>query len=354
MAAMDKDLLAYNISEFSGIVEELGQPKFRTKQLVKWVFQDAVFSYDEMTNLPKALRSALHERFVLIAPVVIDKQTSTDGTRKYVFQYADGTQVEAVGIPSFDSKETKNEPRHLTVCFSTQAGCAMQCAFCATGEEGLTRNLSSAEMVVQVLLVQVDFNCRVTNVVSMGQGEPFQNYDAVLEALRFMNSKDGLGIGARHITVSTCGLISGIDHFANEPEQFTLAVSLHSARQDVRDKLMPRCRSLTLPKLKASLLHYVETTGRRVSLEYLLIAGINDGEADLTALKEFCNGLLCHINLIPMNSVEGSPFKPSSLAIEQRWVNELKASGKECTIRNSRGSDIDGACGQLKNKLSKR
>lgn len=352
MAPMNKDLLAYNISDIAHIMKEAGQPAFRVKQLTKWVYQDGVFDYANMTNLPQALRDALAKQVPIVAPSIIDKQISNDGTRKYVFEYADGTRVEAVGIPSEDSKESRNEPKHLTVCFSTQAGCAMACAFCATGEEGLQRNLSSGEMVCQVLLVQQDFECRVTNVVSMGQGEPFQNYDAVLETLRFLNSKNGLEIGARHITVSTCGLVKGIDTFAQEPEQFTLAISLHAARQQVRDNLMPRCASMTLPQLKGSLLSYVQATGRRVSLEYLLIDGVNDTSADLDALLTFCKGLLCHINLIPINSVAGSKFRPSKTATQKHWVAAIKAAGKECTIRNSRGSDIDGACGQLKNKLA--
>lgn len=352
MTCMNKDLLAYNISDIATIVAEMGQPAFRAKQITKWIYQDGVFDYANMTNLPQKLRDELTQQVPLVAPRVVDKQISSDGTRKYVFEYADGTRVEAVGIPSFDSKEQRNEPKHLTVCFSTQAGCAMACAFCATGEEGLQRNLSSGEMVCQVLMVQLDFGCRVTNVVSMGQGEPFQNYDAVLETLRFLNSKNGLEIGARHITVSTCGLINGIDRFAQEPEQFTLALSLHAARQQVRDTLMPRCKSMALPQVKKSLLSYVERTGRRVSLEYLLIDGVNDTQADLDALLSFCKGLLCHINLIPINAVEGSAFAPSKTATQKHWVAEIKASGKECTIRNSRGSDIDGACGQLKNKLA--
>lgn len=348
---MKKAIQAYNISEIAQIIAELKQPRFRTKQLITWLYRDTVSSYDQMTNLPISLRKLLDADFPLIPLEVIDKQISSDGTRKYVFQCYDGTLVEAVGIPSFDKKERKDEAKHLTVCFSTQAGCAMQCAFCATGEEGLVRNLSSGEMISQILEVQHDFNVRVTNLVSMGQGEPFQNYDAVLDALRFANSKDGLGIGARHITISTCGILPGIQRLAEEPEQFTLAVSLHSAVQETRDKLMPRCKNMPLLQLKRELLDYVSATNRRVSFEYLMIADVNDSERDLKALIDFINGLLCHINLIPINTVEGSSFKPSSETVQNHWVKELRAAGKECTIRNSRGSDIDCACGQLKNKL---
>lgn len=348
---MNNAIQSFNLSEIPTILESLGQPRFRAKQLTSWLYQKGAHSYDEMTNLPKSLRDILSDEYPLIEPQVVNKQVSNDGTRKYVFEYADGAKVEAVGIPSFDKKERKDEPKHLTVCFSTQAGCAMGCTFCATGHEGLTRNLSSAEMICQIIAVQNDFSCRVTNLVSMGQGEPFQNYQATLEALRFANAKDDLEIGARHITVSTCGIIRGIERLANEPEQFTLAVSLHSALQDVRNEIMPRCSNIPLPHLKKALRSYIEKTGRRVSFEYLLIKGVTDTEENLAALIDFCDGLLCHVNLLSVNEVEGSPHKPSSTATQQRWVKELKSAGKEATIRNSRGSDIDGACGQLKNKM---
>lgn len=348
---MKKAIHAYNISELGQIISELGQPRFRTKQLTTWLYRDNVASYDEMTNLPQSLRKELETQYPLVPLRVIDKQVSLDGTRKYVFECYDNTQVEAVGIPSFTKKEKKDEPKHLTVCFSTQAGCAMQCAFCATGEEGLSRNLSSGEMVAQILAVQDDFGCRVSNIVSMGQGEPFHNYDSVLDALRFLNSKEGLEIGARHITISTCGIIPGILKLAEEPYQFTLAISLHSANQETRDTLMPRCSAITLPRLKEALLFYIEKTGRRVSFEYLMIKEVNDTDRSLDTLLDFCNGLLCHINLIPLNSIEGSSFQPSEKNTLNYWVRELNSHGIECTLRNSRGSDIDGACGQLKNKL---
>lgn len=352
MNGMNKDIRTYNICDLEALVTSLGQPKFRAKQLVNWLYIQGVNSYDEMGNLPKALKQQLSVAAPLEPLQVIDKQISRDGTRKYVIQFSDGACVETVGIPSLDTKGSSDEPKHLTVCFSTQAGCAMGCIFCATGQEGLQRNLSSGEMVSQILTVQQDFGTRVSNVVSMGQGEPFMNYDAVMDALRFLNnSQTGFGIGARHITISTCGLIQGIERLSNEPEQFTLAVSLHAARQEVRDRLMPRCSNISVQKIKNSLVAYAERTGRRVSLEYLLSKGINDKEDDLRALESFCEGLLCHVNLIPLNFVEGSPLKPSEPSVEKHWVQELKKQGTECTVRNSRGSDIDGACGQLKNKL---
>ncbi len=338
---MKKGIKSYTFSELTDLCTQCGQAGFRAKQLIHWLYVIGATSYNEMTNLPQSFKRQLEEIAPLYPSHIIDKQVSCDGTRKYVIKYYDGAQVEAVGIPSKKS---------LSVCFSTQAGCGMNCSFCATGTEGLTRNLSAGEMIDQLLLVQQDFQTRISHVVSMGQGEPFQNYDAVLEALRFFNNKQGFGIGARHITISTCGIISGILRLAQEAKQFTLAVSLHAARQEIRDVLMPRCMSLPLSNLKDALLQYVSETGRRVSLEYIMIKDINDTEQDLIALKEFCNSLLCHINLIPINSVAHKSYQPSSAKTLKYWAEELNKAHKETTIRNSRGSDIDGACGQLKNK----
>ena len=345
---MNKDITTYDISEFENILSELGQPKFRTKQLIDWLLIRGASSYDEMTNLPKALRNSLSDNYPFKVPKVIERQVSKDGTRKYVIELADGCLVETVGIPA-SRKGTNHDS--LTVCFSTQVGCAMACCFCATGQEGLTRSLSSVEMVYQIHLVQEDFDSRISNVVSMGQGEPFQNYDAVLEALRFLNSKQGFGIGARHITISTCGIIKGINKLATEPEQFTLAVSLHSANQELRNQIMPRCKRQSLKKLKQALLDYVKKTGRRPSLEYTMISGTNDQQQDLDELIEFTKGLLCHVNLIPLNDIPDSPFKPCSLKTYEHWISTLGKHGVETTLRKSRGSDIDGACGQLKNTL---
>lgn len=230
----------------------------------------------------------------------------------------------------------------------------MACAFCATGKEGLSRNLSAGEIVDQVLTVQRLLGRRVSNVVGMGQGEPFLNYDNVLAALRIMNSDKGLGIGARHICISTCGIIPGIEHFSHEPEQFTLAVSLHSASQATRLQLMPKTNSFPLPKLKSSLARYIEITNRRVTFEYIMIENVNDKESDLQELLQFCKGLLCHVNLIPINAVPESPFKPSKQQIIQKWIDVTAKHGIETTLRDSRGSDIAGACGQLKNTFTQQ
>ena len=342
---MTESITKYNISDIEKIIADLGQAKFRAKQLTEWILIKGARSYDEMTNLPKALRDTLKNTYPLKRASIIERRVSNDGTRKYVIKLADSCLVETVGMPSLKDDD------HLSVCFSTQVGCAMACSFCATGKEGLSRNLSSIEMIEQILIVQEDFNTRVSNVVSMGQGEPFQNYDAVLEALRFLNAKNGFGIGARHITISTCGIIKGINRLSDETEQFTLAVSLHSANQKLRDEIMPRCKSQTLVQLKKALQDYVSKTGRRPSLEYTMIAGVNDRQKDLDELIAFTDGLLCHVNLIPLNDIPSSPFKPCSVKTYKLWIASLAQHGVETTVRNSRGSDIDGACGQLKNTL---
>jgi 23S rRNA (adenine2503-C2)-methyltransferase len=326
-----------------GLIADLGEPRFRAKQLERWLYGRGARSFDEMTDLSAGLRDALAGRLTLPSPAVLQRQDSRDGTRKYLIKLADGVTVETVGLPAGD---------RLTVCFSTQAGCAMGCAFCATGISGLTRDLGPGEMVDQVRLVAEDFGRRVTNAVAMGQGEPFANYRATLGALRFLNATEDVGIGARHITVSTCGLTTGIRRFAEEPEQFTLAVSLHSAVQATRDRLMPGVRNMPLPELRQALIEYAEKTGRRPSLEYALIAGVNDTPAELSGLIRFAKHMLVHVNLIPVNPVEGSGFHcapDDRLGVFQR---ELHMSGIEVSMRAERGGDIDAACGQLRQRAT--
>lgn len=321
-------------------VEGLGVPSYRARQVSDWVWKKGVTSFDQMTNVPAALRAQLAERFSLGTTTQLARQVSQDGSRKYLLGFEDGVSVECVGMPSPQGR--------LAVCVSTQAGCGMGCAFCATGASGLARSLSADEIYDQVMHVADDFGQRVTSVVLMGQGEPFANYDATLAALRRMNSPtEGLGIGARHLTVSTCGVIPGIMRLANEPEQFTLAVSLHSAVQTTRNAIMPGVRRWSLVHLHDVLATYVDKTGRRPSYEYALMAGVNDTETELRALCDFCGGTLCHVNLIMLNEVEGSRFSPSRPQRAEEFVRELGKVGVEATIRNSRGADIDAACGQL-------
>jgi len=328
----------------SALVEDLGEKRFRVGQIERWLYGVGVGSFAEMTDLSAGLREKLAGRLALPSLRVVTRQESSDGTRKYLVALGDGTTVEVVGLPT---------PDRLTVCFSTQAGCAMGCSFCATGLAGLTRDLGPGEMVDQIRLVAADFGRRVTNAVAMGQGEPFANYDATLGALRFMNNPDTLGIGARHITVSTCGLLNGIRKFADEPEQFTLAVSLHSAVQATRDRLMPGVRGIALPDLRRELVTYAEKTGRRPSLEYALISGVNDTAEELTALIRFARGLLVHVNLIPVNPVRESGFGRATSERVAVFQRELHMSGIQASVRAERGADIDAACGQLRQRSEK-
>lgn len=348
MWGMTSAIKTYSLEQLEDLVAEYGLPRFRAKQLYQWLHTHHVKSYDDMTNLPKDMRTKLSEDYPLSTIRIIERQVSADGTRKYVVELDDGMFVEMVGIPAFDAEGDVDK---LTVCFSTQVGCPIGCTFCATGREGFTRNLTADEMVDQIVLVSEDFDARVSNVVAMGQGEPFLNFEEVLKALRIMNSADDLNIGARHITLSTCGIITGIEQMCDIPEQFTLAISLHAARQDVRDSIMPHMKTQPLGRLKETLLDYVALTNRRVTLEYLLLEGVNDSEADLDALLSFCEGLHCHVNLLPFNAVEGSNLIPTKKERLHRWQNALSENGIETTVRHSRGSDIAGACGQLKNTL---
>lgn len=336
-----RDIRLLDLEELQNLVKELGQPAFRAKQLNEWIHEKNACSFDEMTNLPVAMREKLSERFSFNVPVELVKQVSKDGSRKYLLQFADGVSVETVGMPN------RNK---LAVCISSQAGCAMGCAFCATGLAGLSRSLTAQEMVDQVLHVSRDFGERVTSVVFMGQGEPFANFDATIDALRALNDPDGLAIGARHLTVSTCGVIPGIRRFAELPEQFTLAISLHSAVQGTRNQLMPGVKKYTLPRLHEAIQLYVEKTGRRPTYEFAMIDGINDTNPEMQALIDFCAGTLCHVNLIQLNNIPDSPFRPSPIEKVETLQRRLTMHGVETTIRNSRGIDIDAACGQLKQR----
>lgn len=340
-----KSLKSYSYNELINLLSQYNVPKFRAKQLYEWLYLHHVSTFDEMTNLPKALRDTLANDYSLSNSTIIDTQKSKDGTRKYLIQLEDGYLVETVGIPSQNGQR-------LTVCFSTQVGCPMQCAFCATGKEGFTRNLLPGEVCDQILLVQDDFQKRVTNIVGMGQGEPFLNYDNTLKALEIINDPKVIGIGARHITLSTCGIIPKIHEFSNVKEQFTLAVSLHSAIQSTRDSLMPKVSQYNLEELKDSLVAYVEATGRRVTLEYAMMRGVNDTNEHLKALIAFCSGLLCHVNLIPLNEIPDSEYLPSTTETEKHWIDTLESHHIETTLRNSKGSDIAAACGQLKNTFT--
>ena len=342
---MENSIKQFSLPDLGQTLEHRGIPKFRAMQIASWLYVKRVRSFDEMTNLPSALRSQLALAYPFTFPTIADHQVSHDGTRKYLLELMDGTLVETVGIPSDDGR--------LTVCCSSQAGCAMGCLFCATGKQGLRRNLLPGEIVDQINVVGEDFGQRISNVVVMGQGEPFANYRNLMGALRILNHGKLLDIGARRITVSTCGIIPKIESFTLEPEQFTLAVSLHSAHQNTRNLIMPELAKFPLSDLRDALKSYSKETGRRVSLEYALIEGTNDDDQELHHLVRFCKGLLCHVNLIMLNPISDSPFRPVSRKTLERWTGELERNRINATVRQSRGADIDGACGQLSNSVLK-
>ena len=350
-SARMRNIKSLTHEELEDLLIGLGQPRFRIKQLEEWIYARRCISFDEMTNVPDSLRRNLSSIYTLDRPTLVTSQTSVDGTRKYLFGLDDGVTVESVGIPSKDGKR-------LTVCISSQAGCPMGCSFCATGRSGFTRNLNTGEIFDQVVFVSENFGRRATNVVVMGQGEPFLNYENTIDALKKINSSTGLGVGSRHITISTCGIIDGIQRLSQEAYQFTLAVSLHSAIQRTRDNIMPGVKMHPLITLRRALESYTETTGRRVSLEYAPIDEINDDDAHVAALVDFCQGLLCHVNLIPLNPVEGLDLDTTHLMQPSGKIHKIEQALRqrniECSIRNSRGPDIDGACGQLKQKHSKQ
>jgi 23S rRNA (adenine2503-C2)-methyltransferase len=338
----------YDIRGLRALLQSWGEPSFRATQLLQWLYARGAQSYEEMSNLPASLRErmAADEPLTVLEP--LRQQTSFDGTRKYLFGLADGLRIETVAIP---------RAKRLTVCFSTQVGCAMGCTFCSTGRGGLTRSLAPGEMVDQLIAVSKDLGQRVTNAVAMGEGEPFANYDATLAALRIINSPDGLGIGARHLTVSTCGLLRPLERFSHETDQFTLAVSLHSAVQATRDALMPALAQQPLVALREALALYGERTRRRPSLEVTLISHVNDTPSEVEALIGFARGMLCHVNLIPLSPPCPSPsdgIGPSDVGSSSppercaAVAAQLQAAGIECSVRRSRGADIGGACGQLK------
>ena len=305
----------------------------------------AAFGYHRLERGMRDSCANIDKRYL---PQIVDRRVSSDGARKYVMKLHDGALVEAVGMPRGET----GGPNGLTVCFSTQSGCAMGCAFCVTGKLGLTRNLEPAEMAWQVALVENDFEHRVDSALAMGQGEPLANYAALAEALDFMNSAQGFGIEQRNLVVSTCGIPTGIRAFADDGVPAALAVSLHAARQDLRDELMPGVRFHTLESLHRALARYNEVTGKRVYIHYLMLDHVNDQDEDFEALEEFCHGLHVRVVLLSFNRADGIPFAPSALGRMLVWGAQLKQHGFPVIINKPRGTDIDAGCGQLARAMS--
>jgi len=358
------DLLSLTTHEIENIMKEIGQPAYRAKQVWGWLHLKHVQSFEEMTNLPKAMRDELEVR-CRIATVREEKKliSQNDGTIKYLFALHDGTLIESVLMEYVHGN---------SVCVSTQAGCRMGCAFCASAQGGLVRNLTAGEICAQVYAAlgavsvanvsraalgavsaanvsRAGRDCkRVGGVVLMGCGEPLDNYDATLRFIELITHADGINIGQRHITSSTCGLVPQILTLAERKLQITLAISLHAATDDLRQQLMPIAKAYPLSELMQACRHYVEKTNRRLTFEYALAKGVNDSPAHAQDLAKLLRGVNCHVNLIPINKTSYSEFQPSARKDAQSFADILLAKNIQTTIRRSLGGDVDAACGQLR------
>lgn len=335
------NIKAMTLPELTAALKEMGQPGFRAKQIYTWLHR-GVRSYDEMTNISKELRTELSQRYPFTPPEVVRRQQSQrDGTIKYLWRLADGNCVETVLMRYHYGN---------TVCISTEVGCRMGCAFCASTLGGLVRKLEPQEILDQVLFTQVDSGLPVSHIVLMGIGEPLDNYENVLRFLELVNSPEGMNISMRHISLSTCGLIPKIRELAEKKLQLTLSISLHAPSDETRDRIMPVNKAYPTQELLDACRDYYRITGRRISFEYAMIHGVNDSEADARLLLKRLKGMGAHMNLIPLNHVEESPLKPSTRQAVQRFQQILEEGGIPATVRRTLGGDIDASCGQLRRK----
>ena len=333
------DIKSMTPDEITAECQKMGEPSFRGKQIFTWLHKGAV-SFSEMSNLSKELRQKLSDRFTITVPAVKLKQVSRlDGTIKYLWELSDGNCIESVLMHYHHGN---------TVCISSQVGCRMGCAFCASTIAGKVRNLQPSEMVDQVLFTQLDSGEEISNIVLMGIGEPMDNRDNVLRFLELINHPDGMNIGMRHISLSTCGVIPGIDALAERGLQLTLSVSLHAPDSETRSRIMPVNKAYDVEDLFRACHRYFQKTGRRISFEYAMIDGVNDHDWQADLIAKRISGMPGHVNLIPLNNVVESPFKPSKriAAFQKR----LESHGITATVRRSLGGDIDASCGQLRRR----
>ncbi len=336
------DIKSMTLEEVSGMLEELGEKPYRARQLYQWMHQKLARGFGEMKNLPLDLREKLGNRFSYTDLKLVRMQESAfDGTRKYLFELSDGNLVESVWM----------KYRHgNSVCVSSQVGCRMGCAFCASTIDGLERSLLPSEMLDQIYAITRDTGERVSNVVVMGIGEPLDNYENLLLFIRLLTDENGLHISQRNVTVSTCGLVPEMKRLADEKLQITLALSLHAAFDEKRKKLMPVANRYAIEELMEACAYYFEKTGRRITFEYALVGGVNDAKEDAEALGGLCRKLNCHVNLIPVNPIKERGFVQSERDAILAFKNKLEKNGINVTIRREMGRDIDGACGQLRRR----
>jgi len=340
-----KNLMDMTLEELEQMLSDMGQQKFRAKQIFKWA-NSGIKSLDDMTNISKQFRQDLAEVCKISRIKLVSKLDSEiDATAKYLFELEDGNLVESVLM---------QYKYGYTACISSQAGCRMGCKFCASTGADFSRNLTAGEMMDQVMTMQEDSGNRIGHVVLMGIGEPLDNYDNVIKFLKIINHPDGLMIGLRNISLSTCGIVPRILQLAKENIPITLSVSLHSARDDKRSAMMPINKSFCIDKLISACKIYTESTKRRITFEYAMISGENDSEQDAKDLAGLLKGMLCHVNLIPVNSVQGNGYKKSSRVQIDNFKNIMESRGIETTVRRELGSDINAACGQLRKNRQDR
>ena len=339
------DIKSMTLEELQELMESMGEKKFRAKQIYGWLHQHLAVSYDEMANLPKSLKEKL-EPYPVTALETIDVQISKiDGTRKYLFRLSDGNMIESVLM----------KYRHgNSVCISSQAGCRMGCRFCASTIGGLARNLLPSEMLDQIYRIQSSTGERISNVVVMGSGEPLDNYDNLLRFIHLLTAEGGLHLSQRNLTVSTCGIVPRMYQLADEKLQMTLAVSLHASNDEKRQELMPIAKKYSIKELLKACRYYFEKTGRRITFEYSLVAGVNDRKEDALELAGILKGMNCHVNLIPVNPVRERSFVRSGREAVENFKINLEKCGINGTIRREMGSDIDGACGQLRKRYMEK
>ena len=338
MGKVDIKSLLYD--ELIENIENIGEKKFRGKQIYDWLHKNLVDNFDEMSNLSKDLRTKLKHQYYLTHLHVLEVQTSKiDGTQKYLFELADGNVIESVLM---------RYKHGNSVCISSQVGCRMGCVFCASAIGGLTRNLTTAEMLEQIYEIQKRSGERVANVVVMGCGEPLDNYEYIVQFIKMLSDEFGLHISQRNITISTCGLVPQIRKLTAEQFQITLALSLHATNNEKRKQLMPIAYKYSLNEVLESCKYYFQKTGRRITFEYSLVDGVNDTEEDAKELVELVKNINCHVNLIPVNPIRERTFAQSQKKVIENFKNKLEKCGINVTIRREMGRDIDGACGQLR------
>lgn len=336
-----ENIYNYSLEQLTNYFASINQKPFRAKQVFSWLYQKEASSFDEMSNLSKELREQLKEHFTFDILKIVEKQESKDGTIKYLFEMLDGSLIETVLMIHDYGK---------SLCVTSQVGCNMKCSFCASGLLRKQRDLTPGEIVAQVMKVQLDTKQRISHVVVMGTGEPFDNYDNVMEFVRIINHPNGLAIGARHITISTCGLIPGIERYSEEGIQTNLAISLHAPNDEIRNQLMPINRRYPLDDLRQAISDYIDKTNRRVTFEYILLKDVNDSLVDARQLAHYLRGLNAYVNLIPYNSVDEHGYQPSDQETIEKFKSELLRLHINVTLRKEHGRDIDGACGQLRAK----